>query len=139
MADSVQMCSDIPLCRWKDVIYGGLITVVVTVAVTVFTILTNIDFTAFGGKLFVAVIIVTGFGIICTFLPGKTMVLVYSSLGALLFSVCIVCDTQIKIKMEGVYNDIILSKEYLFITLSLSMDIFNVFAYILIIFGAARD
>ncbi|KAG8286922.1 hypothetical protein J6590_049011 [Homalodisca vitripennis] len=119
------------------VFYAALITFVVTVALTIFAFQTKIDFTAIGGILFVAVVILMVFGIICLFFPGKTMILVYSSLGALLFSVYIVYDTQMM--MGGDHKYSISPEEYVFASLNLYMDIVNLFLYILTILGASRD
>lgn len=49
----------------------------------------------FSGVLFVAVIILMVFGLIAMFFPGKTIKLVYASLGALLFCIYLIYDTQL--------------------------------------------
>lgn len=102
-----------------------------------FAFQTKVDFTAIGGILFVAVIILMVFGIVCMFFPGKTMILVYSSLGALIFSIYIVYDTQMMLGGDHKYS--ISPEEYVFAALNLYMDIVNLFIYILTIIGASRD
>lgn len=102
-----------------------------------FAFQTKVDFTAMGGILFVAVIILMVFGIICMIFPGRTMILVYSSLGALLFSIYIVYDTQMMLGGDHKYS--ISPEEYVFAALNLYMDIVNLFIYILTIIGASRD
>nr|WHU27576.1 NMDA receptor 2 [Matsumurasca onukii] len=123
--------------RKEEVFWAALFTLIVVLALTMFAFQTKIDFTAMGGILFVAVIILMIFGIVCMFFPGKTMTLVYASLGALLFSVYIVYDTQIMLGGDHKYS--ISPEEYVFASLNLYMDIVNLFIYILTIIGASRD
>lgn len=123
--------------RREEVFYAAMITLVVTVGLTLFAFQTKVDFTAIGGILFVAVLILMVFGIICMFFPGKTMILIYASLGALLFSIYIVYDTQMM--MGGDHKYSISPEEYVFASLNLYMDIVNLFLYILTIIGASRD
>lgn len=142
---SLHIFSSIPIwlsivtnsCLVFQVFFAALITLVVTVALTMFAFQTKVDFTAMGGILFVAVIILMVFGIVCMFFPGKTMILVYSSLGALIFSIYIVYDTQMMLGGDHKYS--ISPEEYVFAALNLYMDIVNLFIYILTIIGASRD
>jgi hypothetical protein len=55
------------------------------------------DFTVMGGVLFVAVIILLLFGILTIFIKGKIMTIIYASLGALIFSVYLIYDTQLMV------------------------------------------
>lgn len=72
------------------------------------------------------------------FLPKtKTLTLVYASLGALLFSVYLIYDTQLM--LGGKHKYTISPEEYVFAALNLYLDIINIFVYILTIIGAARD
>lgn len=64
------------------------------------------------GVLFVAVIILMLFGIIAMFFPGKTITLVYASVGALLFCVYLIYDTQLM--MGGKHKYSISPEEYIF-------------------------
>lgn len=125
------------ICCVFQVFYAAMITLVVTIALTMFAFQTKVDFTAIGGILFVAVIILMVFGIVCMFFPGKTMIMVYASLGALIFSIYIIYDTQMM--MGGDHKYSISPEEYVFASLNLYMDIVNLFMYILTIIGASRD
>lgn len=90
------------------------ITGAVSLGLTIFAFQTKWDFTVMGGEfeweeicaiisnssivpgvLFVAAIILLVFGIIAIFVPGKTIKLVYASLGALLFCIYLIYDTQL--------------------------------------------
>jgi FtsH-binding integral membrane protein len=60
----------------------------------------------------------------------------YASAGALIFSMYIVYDTQLM--MGGKHKYSISPEEYVFASLSLYLDVINLFLYILSIIGAAR-
>ena len=64
------------------------------------------------------------------------MSLVYASLGALLFSVYLVVDTQMM--MGGKHKYTISPEEYIFAALNLYLDVINLFLYILQIVAAAN-
>lgn len=90
-----------------------------------------------GGFLLCAVVVLLLFGIIAIFFKGKIITLVYASLGALIFSLYLVYDTQLM--MGGNHKYSISPEEYIFAALNLYLDIINIFMYILTIIGASRD
>ena len=61
----------------------------------------------------------------------------YGSIGALIFSLYIVFDTQLM--MGGKHKYALDPEEYIFAALNLYLDIINLFLYILMIVGAVRD
>lgn len=72
------------------------------------------------------------------FLPKtKTLTLVYASLGALLFSLYLIYDTQLM--LGGKHKYTVSPEEYVFAALNLYLDVINIFIYILTIIGASRD
>lgn len=99
------------------------------------------------------------FGLLAIFFPGKTITLVYASAGALLFSIYLIYDTQVKksliilnfliniisyslkkkLMMGGSHKFSISPEEYVFAALNLYLDIVQIFMYILTIIGATRD
>jgi len=109
----------------------------VCLALTLFAFQTKWDFTILGGGLFVAVIVLMVFGIIAIFVHDRIVTLVYASLGAMLFSLYLVYDTQLM--MGGKHKYSISPEEYIFAALNLYLDIVNIFMYILMIIGATRD
>lgn len=113
------------------------ITAAVCLGLTLFAFQTRWDFTMMGGILFVAVIILMVFGIVAIFVKGKIVTLVYASLGALIFSVYLIYDTQLMLGGKHKYS--ISPEEYIFAALNLYLDIINIFLYILTIIGASRD
>lgn len=87
--------------------------------------------------LFVALLVLLLFGILAIFIHGKIMTLVYASLGAFVFSMYLIYDTQMMV--GGNHKYAISPEEYIFAALNLYLDVVNIFLYILTIIGAARD
>lgn len=121
----------------EEVLLAVGITAAVCLGLTIFAFQTKIDFTGLGSILFVAVLVLLIFGIFAMIWPGKTMTLVYASIGALIFSLYLVYDTQMMIGGKHKYS--ISPEEYIFAALSLYLDVINIFIYILTIIGASRD
>jgi len=113
------------------------ITAVITFSLTIFAFQTKWDFTTMGGVLFVSVIILLCMGIFLIFLPGRTLMIIYASLGALIFCIYLVYDIQMM--MGGKHKYSISPEEYIFAALNLYLDIVNIFMYILMLIGAARS
>ncbi|XP_017780361.1 PREDICTED: protein lifeguard 1-like isoform X3 [Nicrophorus vespilloides] len=120
-----------------EVVMAVGITAAVCLGLTLFAFQTKWDFTMMGGILFVAVIILLIFGIVAIFVKSKILSMVYASLGALIFSIYLIYDTQMM--MGGNHKYSISPEEYVFAALNLYLDIINIFMYILTIIGAARD
>jgi len=118
------------------VILAAGITAMVCVAITVFAFQTKIDFTGMGAYLMVALLVfflVGLFSLIFRSSFGGTLNIIYSGLGALLFSMYLVYDTQLLIGGEHKYS--ISPEEYIFAALNLYLDIVNIFLFILSIIG----
>lgn len=114
------------------------ITAAVCLALTLFAFQTKWDFTVMGGFLLCATVVLLVFGLVAIFIPSnKIVTLVYASIGALVFSLYLVYDTQLM--MGGKHKYSISPEEYIFAALNLYLDIINIFLYILTIIGAARD
>jgi len=114
------------------------ITCGVTLGLTLFAFQTKWDFTACGGMLCAILMIFMLFGIIVAFMGiGKVMMIVYGSIGALIFSLYIVYDTQLM--MGGKHKYALDPEEYIFASLNLYLDIINLFMYILMIVGASSS
>lgn len=67
----------------------------------------------------------------------KIVSLIYSCVGALLFSVYLIYDTQLM--MGGNHKYSISPEEYIFAALNLYVDIINIFMMIMGILGNSRD
>ncbi|XP_052805352.1 protein lifeguard 1-like [Mya arenaria] len=109
------------------------ITAVVAVGLTIFAFQTRWDFTMLGGLLFVFLIVLFCFGLLCLIIQNHYANIVYSSLGALLFSFYLVFDTQMM--MGGKHKYSISPEEYIFAALNLYLDIINLFLFILSLVG----
>lgn len=120
-----------------EVLMAVGITAAVCLALTLFAFQTKYDFTMCGGFLLVSVVILLIFGIVAIFVHNKIVSLVYASLGALIFSMYLIYDTQLM--MGGSHKYSISPEEYVFAALNLYVDVINIFIYILTIIGASRD
>jgi len=118
-------------------IAAGITTAIVFV-LTIFAFQTKWDFTMLRGILVCVLFVFLIFGIIMIFVPqNKYMQMVYGGLGALIFSVYLVYDTQMM--MGGDHKFSISPEEYIFAALALYLDIINIFMYVLKFVGAARS
>ncbi|XP_006624530.1 protein lifeguard 1 isoform X2 [Apis dorsata] len=121
----------------EEVLLAAGITSVVCLGLTLFAFQTKFDFTGLNSILFVALLIFVVFGIFAMIWHGKIMTLVYASIGALLFSIYLIYDTQVMIGGKHKYS--ISPEEYIFAALNLYIDIINIFLYILTIIGSSRN
>ncbi|XP_070691788.1 glutamate receptor, ionotropic, N-methyl D-aspartate-associated protein 1b (glutamate binding) isoform X2 [Pempheris klunzingeri] len=111
------------------------ITAVVCFTVVIFSLQTKYDFTSCYGVLFVCLIVLIIFGLLCIFIRDRILHIVYAGLGALLFTCFLAVDTQL---LLGNKELSLSPEEYVFAALNLYTDIINIFLYILAIFGRAR-
>ncbi|KAK3515591.1 hypothetical protein QTP70_024619 [Hemibagrus guttatus] len=112
------------------------ITVVVCFTVVIFSLQSKYDFTSCAGVLFVCVIVLFIFGILCIFIRNKILQIVYATLGALIFTCFLAVDTQL---LLGNKKLSLSPEEYVFGALNLYLDIINIFLYILQIIGRSRN
>lgn len=117
----------------KIVIMAFLLTLIIFAGLTAFAFQTKYDFTQWQGILCGILFLFVGIGFISLFFPfNSVMELIYSVLGAILFSVYIIVDTQL-----------ILSKyhpeEEIPAAISLYLDVINLFIYILRILNEVQD
>uniref|UniRef100_T1JKG3 Protein lifeguard 1 n=1 Tax=Strigamia maritima TaxID=126957 RepID=T1JKG3_STRMM len=112
------------------------ICVIVCLGLTIFAFQTKYDFTMCGGMLFVALLIFVLFGFFSLFFMSRVLEIVYASIGALIFSMYLVFDTQMMIGGNHKYS--LSPEEYVFAALNLYLDIINLFLYILTLVSSAR-
>ncbi|GFY78044.1 protein lifeguard 1 [Trichonephila inaurata madagascariensis] len=117
-----------------EVMWAAGICAFICLGLTIFAFQTKYDFTMMGGMLFVALLIFVIFGFLSIFLHNEIVRLVYACVGALIFSLYLVYDTQLLIGGHHKYS--ISPEEYIFAALNLYLDIINLFIYILQIFGS---
>ncbi|GFR19597.1 protein lifeguard 1 [Trichonephila clavata] len=117
-----------------EVMWAAGICAFICLGLTIFAFQTKYDFTMMGGMLFVALLVFVIFGFLAIFLHSQIVRLVYACVGALIFSLYLVYDTQLLIGGHHKYS--ISPEEYIFAALNLYLDIINLFIYILQIFGS---
>jgi len=78
-----------------------------------------------------------GFGIVAMIFRTKIMQIVYGAIGAGIFSMYLVFDTQLMLGGKHKYS--ISPEDYITASLNLYIDIINLFLMILRLTGAARD
>lgn len=120
----------------ETVIMAVGITAVVCFTVVLFSLQSKYDFTSCQGVLFVCLIVLLLFSILCIFIRHRILDIVYSSLGALLFTCFLAVDTQL---LLGNKKLSLSPEEYVFAALNLYTDIINIFLYILAIVGRSRE
>jgi len=142
IAESVllgQVCMFYP---HETVLIAAGVTAAIVIGLTLFAFQTKIDFTMFGGILFSILMVFVMFGLLMAILPAmgvniKILHLVYSGIGALIFSVYLVYDTQMM--MGGNHKYSVSPEEYIFAAIAIYLDIINIFLYILRIVGASEN
>ncbi|XP_013395371.1 protein lifeguard 1 isoform X1 [Lingula anatina] len=107
------------------------ITAAVALALTIFAFQTKIDFTMCSGLLFVLLIVLILFGLMCAIFRNHYAYIAYASLGALIFSFFMVFDTQLMLMAKHRYT--VSPEEYIFVALNLYIDIVTLFLIILAI------
>lgn len=117
-----------------EVMWAAGICAFICLGLTAFAFQTKYDFTMMGGMLFVSLLIFVCFGFLTIFLYNEIVRLVYACIGALIFSLYLVYDTQLLIGGHHKYS--ISPEEYIFAALNLYLDIINLFIYILQIIGS---
>ncbi|XP_065664964.1 protein lifeguard 1 isoform X4 [Hydra vulgaris] len=121
----------------NEVLLAMGIVAVVSLAITIFAFQTKYDFTMMGGFLLVLVIVLLCFGIFTIFFHSKIVRLVYACLGALIFGLYLVMDTQLMLGGQKKYS--LSPEEYIFAALNLYIDIITLFLYILQIIGLSKN
>ncbi|XP_028985772.1 glutamate receptor, ionotropic, N-methyl D-aspartate-associated protein 1b (glutamate binding) isoform X2 [Betta splendens] len=119
-----------------SVIMAVGITAVVCFTVVLFSLQTKYDFTSCHGVLFVCLIVLFVFGLLCIIIQNHILHIVYAGLGALIFTCFLAVDTQ---RLLGNKELALSPEEYIFGALNLYLDIINIFLYILSILGSSRS
>jgi len=122
----------------EAVLLAAGLTTAIVFTLTIFAFQTKIDFTMMGGMLLCVLVVFCLFSLIAIFIPqSRTLHMVMGAVGALIFSVYLVYDTQMM--MGGDHKYSISPEEYIFAALAIYLDVINIFMYILRFVGAARS
>ena len=109
------------------------ITLFITFILTIYACQTKYDFTDKGGYLLSVLIGVIIFGLLNIFIQSSIIETLISTVSAILFSCYIVYDTQLIVSGNHKYKFDV--DEYIFATLTLYLDIINLFINLLKIIG----
>lgn len=112
-----------------EILVAVLITSLICFSLTVYATQTRYDFTTLGAMLLVIVTAFLMFSVITLFFPTYTMVMVHSVLGATIFGLYLIFDTQLMLGGNHKYS--LSPEEYIFASLNLYLDIINMFIHIL--------
>ncbi|KAJ1608933.1 N-methyl-D-aspartate receptor-associated protein [Cryptosporidium canis] len=111
------------------------ITIFVFLVLTIFSMQVKFDFTGWGPYLLIASLILLIYSVILIFIRDNIAYIVFGALGVLIFSFYIIYDTQLivggKHRKHQFGTD-----EYVFATISLYLDIVNIFTYIMMILSS---
>uniref|UniRef100_S4RAS8 Uncharacterized protein n=1 Tax=Petromyzon marinus TaxID=7757 RepID=S4RAS8_PETMA len=116
----------------NSVMWAAGITAFISLGLTIFSFQTKIDFTMKSGIMFVFLMALLSFGLMCAILRSDWANIAYATLGALVFAVYLVIDTQLM--MGGKHRYSLNPEEYIFAALNLYIDIVSIFLFILTIF-----
>lgn len=119
------------------VLLAAGITTAVCLAISIFAIQTKIDFTLCSGLLFALVMVLFFFGWAClityyAFGYNRIMDSVYAGLGALVFALFLVYDTQM---IVGGRKHELSAEEYIYGALQLYIDVVYIFLFLLSLLG----
>lgn len=114
------------MVKTEIVVQALLLTFVIFMGLTLFAFQTKYDFTSWQGYMIFALWSLIGWGFLMMFFPGTSSLAeqIYSGLGALVFSIYIIIDTQIILKKAHLEDEILS-------TMMLYMDILNLFLYLM--------
>lgn len=111
----------------QSVFISFILTTVVVIGLTIYACKTNKDFTMLGGLLLVCSVLLILLGILSIIFGGFLRTL-YCVAGVFIFSVYLIYDTQL---IMGRYGSEFDSEDYIVASLSLYLDIIQLFLYIL--------
>uniref|UniRef100_A0A224XX15 Putative n-methyl-d-aspartate receptor glutamate-binding subunit n=1 Tax=Panstrongylus lignarius TaxID=156445 RepID=A0A224XX15_9HEMI len=123
-------------CDGYEVVIAMGMCAILTFLLTVFAFQTRIDFTGWGGALFIILIVFILFGILKIFIKGRTIEMLYATIGACIFMLYIIYDTQLMI--GGTHKYAISPEEYIFAALNLYLDVINLFLFLLQIISKSK-
>lgn len=123
---------------WQSVMVAACMTMAIFFVMTIFACTTDTDFTGFGGVMLAILCTMLGVSLTIAIMGYmgvyiKPLMMAYDALGALVFTVYIVIDTQMI--LGGSHKVSFGIDDYVFAALNLYLDIINLFMYLLELFG----
>jgi FtsH-binding integral membrane protein len=118
-----------------DIVVKAVVaTAAITLGLTLFAFQTRIDFTAMSSSMFCLLIVLLLFGVWVAIFPSQIAQTAYAALGAFVFSLFIVYDTQLIIGGKHHTHQFSVD-EYVFAALTIYIDIIQLFLFMLRLFG----
>ncbi|KAI5954365.1 hypothetical protein KGF54_002140 [Candida jiufengensis] len=123
-------------CAFVDsgvLIEAIMLTLIIFIGLTIFAFQTKYDFISWQGTVGMILWGLIGMGFIMIFFPGSTFIdNVYSFIGAIVFSIYVIIDTQKLMKTCHLDDEVIA-------TIQLYLDVINLFLFILRLLNNNRD
>ena len=113
------------------ILVGGMVICLCT-GLTLYAIFTKTDFTLWGGFLAVFGIVFVMAGVILLFFNVPILIVIFNAIGIILFGIYLVYDTQLILGNKSANFSI---DDYMVASLSLYIDIINIFLDLLSLFG----
>lgn len=110
------------------VLMAALLTLAITLGLTYYACTCKTDFTMMGGSLFVFCIALFVFGLFTMIFQNKLLHIIYVTLGAVLFGLYILYDTQLIVGNKSQKYDI---DDYIIAALMIYVDIISLFIELL--------
>ncbi|TNV76449.1 hypothetical protein FGO68_gene12603 [Halteria grandinella] len=111
------------------VLQAAFMTAALSGGLTVYAVTTKRDFTMCGGLIWGIATVMIVFSLFSIFF-GRTMSLIYCTLGVIVFAIYLVFDTQLIVGGEGRYAHLN-EEDYILGAIILYLDIINIFLYII--------
>ena len=122
------------------VVLAGLSTALVTVALTIYALVTKTDISVFSGLAFVLYLAMIPIMIIGMFIHTKMLHILYCCLGLMFYSIYLIMDTMQICRSDKFVNGYEFSyDDYIIAAMQLYIDIIMIFVYILQLLGSSRD
>ena len=122
----------------KSLILAIGITLAITISLTIFACQTKYDFTGYGPYLLSFLWALILIGLINCFLANSVLMTIQAGLGAIVFSFYIIYDSQLIVGGKHKQYEFSID-DYVLATLSLYLDIINLFVYILQLLNECND
>ena len=118
------------------ILISSLSSLIIFSGLTLYAFQSKIDYTAKGGLFIISLLSFILFGIFNIFFKNNILQIIYSIVGAVIFSGYIVFDTQLIIGGKSKYQ--LAPNDYIIGAISLYLDIINLFIFILNLTSATR-
>ena len=121
----------------ESVLFAVGLTAAATLGLVAFAFQTKYDFSGSGPYLWTAFLVLFFTGFLMMFIQSRILEIIYASFGALIFSFYIVYDTQLIVGGKHQQQRFGID-DYVFASLTLYLDIINLFLMLLRLFGDRR-